>query len=429
METAIVLILIEIIIVLANLRLFRGDIFNPATISSIGFLISTLMALYCSDVWDFVLSGSTVLVITIGLLSMTIGDMASKRIRIGNRTERVYGDSLSGVGMINLSFRLRAALFMVVVLCTVMYGLESYRVGILNGGTSRNAFAYMKYGYLDDDLSKMNVIIRQGFKVVMAGAYISAFIFANNVLVLRDSLKRNITYLVCMICAFAITIFSAARTEILRVVLALLLDYVVLWRMKYGRTRIQNKKSAKVVIKKLIPIFLAVVIIAFVSRAVVKTSGGVSEVSSIIYYLAYYIGNSIAVLNTKIGVAFSDGSLIWGSTKSVSEFVYLGKLSYGGNVATICWASLYEHGIIYMFFRILILYFVGGCFYKTIIKHNINSKRNNFQIILFSFIYYIYAMSYYSDILSMKNIPTLVFTALVLIAGYRVLMKSGNVNS
>lgn len=422
MQTALVLIFIEIIIILINFQLFKYDIFNPATISSLGFLVSTLLALYCSNVWDFVISESTVLVISLGLCSMTMGEAISQKIRIRmGTTNHMNNDSIPGIKTIYLNPAVRLALVVIIVFCTVLYGLESYRVGVLNGGSTLNAFAYMKSAYFNEGMNKMNFFIRQGFKVVMAGAYISAFMFANNFLVLRERFLRNLPFLICMVCGFAITIFSASRTEMMRIALAVLLDFALLWKMNHGRTKKQNKKSTSIVLRKLAPIFLMVLIIAFAARAVVKTSGGVSDVTSIVYYLAYYIGSPIAVLNTKISMAFSNSTLLLGSSNAVSEFVYLGRLSYGGNVATICWASLYDKGLIYMMFRIFILYFIGGYCYKIISNYSVNSTSNNLRIILFSFVYYIYAMSYYSDILSPKNIPSNLFTVCVLILGYEVM--------
>lgn len=424
MQTALILIFIEIIVILINLHLFKGDIFNPATISSLGFLVSTLLALYCSNVWNFVISESTVLVISLGLFSMTVGEAVSRKIRIRinkGTTNYMNNGSIYGIKTIYLNPSVRIALVVIIVLCTMLYGLESYRVGLLNGGSTLNAFAYMKSAYFNEGLDKMNFFIRQGFKVVMAGAYISAFMFANNFLVLKESFLKNSSYMICMVCGFAITIFSASRTEMLRIALAVLLDFALLWKMNHERTRKQNKKSTRIVLKKMAPIFIVVLVIAFAARAVVKTSGGVSNATSIVYYLAYYIGSPIAVLNTKISMAFSNSTLLLGSSKAVPEFVYLGRLSYGGNVATICWASLYDKGLLYMMFRIFVLYLIGGYCYKIISNYSVNSARNNIKIILFSFIYYIYAMSYYSDIFSPKNIPSNLFTICVLVLAYEVL--------
>ena len=163
---------------------------------------------------------------------------------------------------------------------------------------------------------------------------------------------------------------------------------------------------------------IIVAIIAFVSRKIVKTSNvATSATNSIFYYVAYYVGSSISVLNTKIKMAFINGGLLFGTNETIPEFVYLGKLDYGGNVGTILQTSLIKHGLIYMIFWILLIYIVGGFFYRNVLNSHKLSRKECLKIILFTSWYYVFTMSYYSDILSSASfIKTNFLTNIVLIA-------------
>lgn len=431
MANLILLLLLELIVIIINLKIFKSDIFSISTLSSICILFSTLFALYCANIWDLYVSGNTVVVIVFGLLAMTFGEAFGKKIkgRKGNHNTDTNSMSLvDGCVTIKLDYLQfgickKTILVIITILFTLAYGINAYRVGMMNGGNSLNAFAYMKQAHINGSGILMNPFIRQGFKIVMASAYISAFVIANNLLVLKGRLTDNIHYVVCILCGVIITIFSSSRTEMIRIIVAIVIDYSILWKMQSGRTKRFNKKLFILIVKKFAPVLLIAVLVAFASRAVVKTGGGVSGETSILYYLAFYVGSPIAVLNTKIDMAFSHGTLLLCSDAYVPEFVYLGKLDYGGNVATVFWRSLYETGIIGMFFYIFLVYSIGGYIYKIVSSHQKNSLKNNIGIIMFSYIYYVYAMSYYGDILISNALRTNILTAVVLLLVYKAFTK------
>ena len=72
MALFILLILIECFIIFLNGHVFRYDLLSPASISAVVFLVATLLAFYCKVIWDINLSGLTVMVIALGLMTMTV---------------------------------------------------------------------------------------------------------------------------------------------------------------------------------------------------------------------------------------------------------------------------------------------------------------------------------------------------------------------
>ena len=412
------LIIIECFLIYLNSRVFRHDLLSPASISAVTFLGATILALYCQRVWEINLSALTVMVIALGLLTMTLGEALGRHVKVVYHPREYISDIEPITPNPNRVF----VLTVIVIVATLLYGVNAYRVGLMNGGSGLNAFAYMRNAYTGGGGPKMNPIIRQGFKLIMASSYISSFVLANNCLVLRRRSKDNVSYVIIICCSIIATIFSSARTEILRIISALLLDYALIWRTYYGKS---NKRSTKYVLKKFIPIAATVAVIAFLSKSLVKKTGvATSQVTSIIYYIAYYVGSSIAVLNIKINMAFSGFDILSGSKVKIPEFVYLGNLDYGGNVGSILQTKLISNGLIVMLMWIFGIYFVGGVIYKRI-NYDIRVRpQQPILLLLFSSWYYVFTMSYYADIISSSSfVNTNLLTDVVLIALYPLFFR------
>ena len=150
-----------------------------------------------------------------------------------------------------------------------------------------------------------------------------------------------------------------------------------------------------------------------------------SQVTSITYYVAYYVGSSIAVLNNKINMAFSGFNILSGSKVGIPEFVYLGNLDYGGNVATIFEVKLLNSGLVMMLAWIFIIYFVGGAIYKRI-NYDIHVRsKQPLLFLLFTSWYYIFTMSYYADIMSSASfIITNILTDVILVILYPLFFRA-----
>jgi hypothetical protein len=426
MTTMIILLSIEMLMIIINLKIYKNDILSPSTISSITFFVATLFALYCADVWELTISRKTNIVITVGLITMTIGEYIGRKIRVSIEKKLAYSINTDRrIPTIFMKQYKKNLVMVAVIACMGLYAVNAYQVGLINGGNGLNAFAYMKNAYMTSTGSTMNPIIRQGYKIVMSAAYISCFIFSNNCLVRHDGLKKNWQYIVVLVCGFIITIVAGARTEILRIVSALLLDYTLLWRLNAGGNSRVNKQSSKVVIRKAVPLILLVIVIAYASRAIVKVSNvATTSIDSIVYYMAYYIGSPIAVLNTKLEMAFENVGLLFESKNTVSQFVYLGSLDYGGNVGTILQTSVLKSGLFYMIIWILLIYIAGGFIYRKITSYKEINMNTSLLIILFSNWYYVFSMAYYSDVMSDTGfIITNILTCIVGYLIYNMLFK------
>ena len=419
----IILFSIEIFFVLLNINILKRDILSPASITSLGILAATFFSYLEEDSWDIQLDTITIIVIFCGLLIASFSEDCLKR-RI-----KIFGfgkaESLYVKNNFCINKRIYNCLLTICFISFCLYIYNAYRVGISNGGVGLNAFAYMKNAYLTGNGNRMNPIIRQGYKLVMAMAYISAFCVVYNIVLCKIKFKENIIYILSIIMGVIITIASGSRTEMLRIVFAVLLDFSIVWRESKKWEKNINKKSNRFIIGKAIPFVLMIVFVAFFSKTVVKTADvELSATKSVIYYVAYYIGSPIAVLNTKLTTGFYSSNILFPARNNVNTFVYLGKLNYGGNVSTLFGNKMLECGLIGLVSYVFLIYILFGYFYNVYLLNSYSSYRRNRMVIVYSFFYYVVAMAYYSDCFyELTNGITELITFVLILVLYKVLFS------
>lgn len=389
-----ILILVEFIFLIITYMLFDKDIMAPPAISNLVLMIGTIFVIPSVELWNLTISWKTIFVISIGLFVINVVALLSKKIFKTKRILKKY----ETIKLIHCSNSVEHIITFVSIGLTLLYLLDSIRVGSTYGGTGFSAIAYTKMAYLNNSSGvRMNPIIRQGFKIVMLFSYISAFLFSNNVLVLKEKTINNISYLVSIICGCLITLFSGSRTEIIRILSALVLCFSMLDKENNGWKQKDNSQSLLKIVKKFFPILFIVVVMAFASRSIVKVTGtGGTEISSFVSYISFYVGSPIQVLNLKLEYFNGIDELFWGTKSNIPEFVYLGNLDYGGNVATIFGSIFMYNGIIGMVIALTIIFFLGTTFYYKI-YYTYTSNRRNLKLIAYSYLYFVFTMSYYAD--------------------------------
>lgn len=385
----------EFILYIVMYYAFEQDVFSPPVITSLVMLLATILVLPSVDVWNVVISNLTMTVIFVGLIVVGLSSLCAKAI-FQRKPEAQAGTSLV---ITHCSRSMENAIAILSIVLTLLYLVDAIRAGNANGGPGGlGSIAYMKTAYMEGSGAHMNPIIRQGFKVVMFFAYISCFLFANNVMVLHEKARRNAAYLIAFICGMAITLFSGSRTEILRIISALLLCYSILSRERSGWKRRANKLTAWNAVKKFIPLLVIFALVAFASRTFVKleTVGTSTDITSPLQYLSYYVGSPIQVLNIKLGYLHGIDQILFGTTTAIPTFVYLGSLNYGGNVGTLFGTAYSLHGISGMCLFLTLAYFIGCGFYYKLIGTCSMMKRN-LGLVAFAYMYFVFTMSYYSN--------------------------------
>lgn len=405
-----ILFLIAIITAYINYRIARKDIAAPAVIAILTIAIAILFAILGKNTWQLEVSKTTGMVFCVGFLSITLANMVPVKVKVPQRW--ISGSDIE----INKHTVIMATL--ISAMCTLLYGMNAYRVGLAAGGSGSNAFAYMKNLYMNDETGpRMNLFIRQSFKIVLAIAYVHVFFLLNNLVILRNRTKYNFCYIVTIVFAVAIVIFSGSRTEIMQLLSSGIFIYSVLWREKMLWKKNSNEKSFGQIVKAITPFVLILMVIAFGSRNIVKIEGNaLSATSDFLGYIVFYIGSPIAVLNRKIEYSFADSGIWFAndiSRRYAHAQVYLGNLNYGGNTSTI-FTGVLESGIIYMAMELFIIFLIATICYKSFILKTNSCYSRNRNLILYSMCYYVFTMAFYGDCVGLlykfSNILIAIFT-------------------
>ena len=412
------LLLIVAMFTLVNIKISQRDIISPAPIACLSLFVGVLFSCMGAESWDFRLSATTFFVVLVGISVITMANLFSrKRIKVPvswiKKSDVVYSDKLVEV-----------ATFCSIIF-TILYGINAYRVGMMAGGSGINAFAYMKAAYMEDiGQTRMNPIIRQLFKPVIAIAYVNMFLFIDTVVKRKKNKRRKLCGLISILSAAAIVIFSGSRTEIMQLLSGGILMFSVLWREHKGWNVKDNKKSFIEMIRKVWPVVFAFLALAFISRNIVKTSDNeLSATSTFLQYIIYYVGSSVAVLNKKIKMVYSGEGLLFGNdiAKTIMHAqVYLGRLNYGGNTATI-FISIFEGGLLYMICRLLLVFLIGILLYRSLLLKSESGYKRNRNLILMAMSYYVFTMAYYSDCVGLLTRTSNILTMFVVIFYHRLI--------
>ena len=321
-----ILLFFEIILLFLEIKLIRKSIFSISFISTSTIFISTIAALYSKEKWSLTLTGYTCSALIVGLFIMFISELAAQKF-VFFKKKRINEKEKSGYIKINKMALIGINVF--VLICVILYFLEVMRAGITLGGNGFECIAIVKESYMVNPSGNyMNTIIRQLFKIVIATSYIFTFIFVNNILI-EKRIKGNLSYLFPIIIGMIITIIAGSRGNILKILAAAIFDFYII-SLAYNKDNIVFlKKIIYKFSKVLIMLIFLVFALMFLSKRIVKTAEvATSNISNIIDYVAFYAGSSIAVLNEKIDIKYSNGGFLFGNDIEVPEFVYLGNLDY-----------------------------------------------------------------------------------------------------
>lgn len=415
-----ILLLISIIVTFLNYCISKYDIIAPAVVSLLTITIALLFTTLGKATWNLNIVYFTALVICMGFGSVTIANMIPIRIKVS----QIWRDGEN----VKINYNLISISMILSLTLTILYGIEAYRVGNIAGGFGLNAFAYMKNMYLSNSTEiRMNFLIRQGFKVVFAIAYVNMFILIYDSLILRWRGLHDLYCIVTIICAVLITIFSGSRTEIMQLLSSGVFIYSVLWREKFSWNNSCNRNTFPIIFKNIFPYSIGFMLFAFISRGMVKMENDIlSKTNSFLEYIVFYIGSSFAVLNRKIEYSFS-GCDIWFandlSKKYAYSHVYLGDLNYGGNTSTI-FSVVLSNGLLYMTISLFLLILIANIFYKSFVYKTYSGYLRNRVLIMYAMCYFVFTMAFYANCTGKLNDISFIITMMLVNIYYTFIMKS-----
>lgn len=370
------------------------DIAEPNTGTFLVCSISMVFALIGNSSWrkEFLLETFIYLLIGFAVITCTSLFIRKNKIRLVIKANESKIISFKEFRRIEISYKIILTTLISLFL-TIIYVFSVKTRGIQN----------------------VNFWIRQGIKIVMATAYVNSFIFVNNFM----SKKRkhiDLILLIPTLCGFICSYFTGVRTEILRLIIAVLIYFVVLIQER-NSWKSKKEEIKKIISKAIIPLLLFLMAF-FVMRSVIKDADiGENMHYGFLMYLAFYIGSPWVVFNQKIALGIAnyrgtvfghltfgvlwddiiDFGLFHGNRVPTKTFTSLDDtLQVNGNVDTMFGSPLIDFGPIGMLVFIGITYLFLNWFYFKYIKNSYSSPRRNLKLVFYAFFYYIVAISFYS---------------------------------
>jgi oligosaccharide repeat unit polymerase len=255
-----------------------------------------------------------------------------------------------------------------------------------------------------DDFN-INPVIKQGYKIVVAEAYICGFLLVYNLLNKKEKLKSCLLA-IPVICGMGISVCGGNRVEILKIISGILFFYYILDQVMCGWKSRPNIKLIKITMP------IVVVFIAMFSflRTVTKADPTVQDnMGSVVDYTAYYGGSPIQVLNLKIHRGIDNWRTNYFARQTFSgvydflakhhmmelpharygSMVYVGGDSNAsGNVDTIFGRTYNDFGLFGMAAFIFGLYYYFSRFYyRHIYRHPISKSKDIYRLIMYAFFY------------------------------------------
>ena len=426
MLSVLFLILCLALIIMIEYAFFK-NLISISFIFTSSFLLGAICLLANVRNWNVDLNIECIGLILFTVLIAFTSEILMKNF-VFNRIHRMVRERKYGILYIRTSVLALSFCFTVIEL--ILYWREVLRIAFIaytNGYNGSMLFNYRQITAHDDILTSsqmMNSYVVQGQKIITIFAYILMYIFLNNRVLAHDKSKKNYLYLIGLIPFVIITIFSASRIAILRIIIYIL----VLWFIMTN-----EKKRWKFHIR--LGLFIKLLIIGIsvlLGFAYLGTIVGRNTSLTAFQTVSVYLGAPILLLNLYLKDPITNTNIFGeecfcnlyqsfyklGLTSNYSDFQTEFRSSNGvllGNIYTFIRRPLHDFGIIglaiIVFIVISIFSFV---FYNYIYKRQVRMK----MVIFFAYYYYIIGLSVidfcvYSEI-SLGNVINIILFLLML---------------
>lgn len=404
-----IVLVIEIIFLVIEYTYARAVFVNPSFLSMIVITSSTILGLIGNYYWGVEISPLLIPVILLGMMSLFFSDVFAKKT-----TKKINNSISKKMSIINIKNNRDNIVLIIVIMCTLLYAYDILRTGASKGHGGLSAIYAVKR-----DRSGTSLLIRQGIKLVMAAMFVHIYVFVNNVMILGKRSIKQFKHLIPAVCAIICCIFTSVRTEIFRVITALMVCLCILLFQKWN----WNMKTLNRFVKKLIPYVTVGVVLLVGVRFIVKgTENATSNTYGVFMYVAYYLGTPMVVLGSKLhegidqfkGIHFGEITLnqFYGLLRKLGLFsndtflegsknVWIDERNrITANVDTIFGPPTIDFGMVGMAIYIFILFFLLNRFYYKNLYRTQDSRKRNSKLITYSFLASIPSMAFYTNYLN-----------------------------
>lgn len=396
-----------------NIVVFSNDLLSPSVVVCGVFLLSSLCSWYNVQYWKFNLQKETYTTIICGLTLFSIISLITSLICNKFMKKDSVLDCYKLNKIVISNFKLYI-LIIAVFFLSLWYAVEIFRIAIRYGyvsSISDMTSIYRRvssYGVLSVEDS-INFICKQLYKFVPAIAHIFVYIFINNTIV-SGKIKGQLRYLLPCILYILFSLLSGGRMQVLRLFSAALFMYYILYMKNNGNHLGKIRTSIKFLFIALIGLIVFCIFFFLVKELVGRKSD-----KDLLYYITFYAGGSIPLLDSFLKDP-PPPSNIWGKetffaiNSFIGRYFNIKELQYivhhefrsaptgvnMGNVYTVFRRLIYDFGYGGMMFGYSLCSIIYTVAYKKIKHRHIKSKID-LGILYYCYISFGLTMQFYEE--------------------------------
>lgn len=424
-----ILLISEILLLLLAWRISGRDIFSCSVLTLFFFIASTIFFIIEQMLWAAELYEGVFWLFLFSFIAMLVSEYLA-RIQF-NRQNKSFSKQYS-----IFEFKHCNLLICLYLAFSFLYLREIMKMGQSIGFNDLHAIGEVKENL--EEMKGMNPIVRQSYKFVTAACYIHSLIFANNVLLAKDGVKRNVKHLLPLLAGCIITFASGGRLNIFKILIGFIFIFYIILKEERCWLESVNKN----VLKIFTPIILAFIFFFMSVGHIVKNNADQRDSSQNVEYIAYYIGSPIQVFNLKMPSASKwkydkFGGYTLAGLKSIvgiedkneekigNGMIYIGgNANKSGNAQTIFGGFFFDFGFVGCIVAMFLCYYLfNRYYYKNIVNSYTSYKRNKSLIIYAYFFSFIIALSFYDNTFYLVLSQTGILTLIVLLMMYYVYFK------
>lgn len=373
------------------------DVLSPSVTMVLMFILGTLFTIPNIESWKIDYSIEAGLLTISGILVFICVECFSRVLSVSQKNRLDVHQSVAD-GLTPIPIRTTKLLLLISLnaLILLIYFLKIR--AIVGGGDI--AAMFQKYRYLGiDKLAGKNVETVGGWinyflKIVEASGFISGYILLRN-LICKSRATSRIGLLLLLVMSILPNTFGAGRTQLLKLMSALIIYYYILWHQKNGWDKILTFKIVSIGVSSLlvgIPTFYYS--LKLLGR---ETARGIFD------YAADYLGSGIVLFSEYVKNPVSRD--VWGeeSLYSVVKILHFLGLSEPATSYNMEFRRLgMGYSNVYSFFRrplhdfgVLGMYIFVGCIaiffaymYYRKIKENTNLNSTTYWTLVYGYFFY-----------------------------------------
>lgn len=232
----------ELILFLIAFFVSGQDILAPSSMFCAVFILSTSLAILNVDNWNIKYCFEAYWILTSGILVFVLTEwFVMLLVRATRHKQKVVRTNLSRGRQIIRVERwkvIAASAFNVICLAWQLWEIRGIVSSVTNPAMGPELFfqyrSITSYNLVDSTELLMNPILTQCLKVVMALGIFGTFGLVNNVVLLKQPLKKNIHFLFFLFCYILSDFMTGGRSSILQIAATTLIISYILYHHTIG---------------------------------------------------------------------------------------------------------------------------------------------------------------------------------------------------